>query len=111
MDKRGYEERLAKAERDNADLGWRLALAQSAYALMCKAYDALQAYGIDYRKLHTYPLWEKLLPVGKTYDDPVARSALTNWVQRCMHDIDAAVRRKTSLKLAVDNEPDPEHGI
>lgn len=111
MDKSHYEHMLVQQTAKIDDLGWRLELAKSYGALMTKAYDALQAYGIDYRKLRTYSLWEKLLPVGVTFDNPAARSALSNWVQRCVHDIDAAIRRRTQIGKVVDNAADPENGI
>jgi len=111
MDRERYEALLADANKTNQDLGWRLHLAQAFGSLMVRAYDALQAYGIDYRKLRTYTLWEKLLPEGATFDNPSARQAISNWITRCSHDLDAAIKRKLNLKLAYEQEPDPDNGI
>lgn len=110
MDQSGYERTIADLRKENDDLGWRLALAQSCYQMMIKAFDALLYYRVNFRELRTYPLWEKLLPVGKTFDNPAARTAITRWVQQVIHDIDAAVRRK-GFKIAAEQEPDPENGI
>lgn len=111
MDNHEYEATIRDLRRENADLGWRLTLAQSCYDMVLKAYDALLSYRIDYRTLRTYSLWEKLLPQGATFDNPAARSAITNWISRVRHDIDAAIRRKTNIKLAHEQAPDPENGI
>lgn len=111
MDQQRYEHALVELHAKVADLGWRLALAQKFGALMTKAYDALQSYGIDYRKLRTYALWDSLVPVGITFDNPAAQSKLMEWVTRCGHDIDAAIRRKTNIKLTIDQKADPENGI
>lgn len=108
MDKERYENVIATQNVKLDDLGWRLALAQSFGQLMVKAYDALQSYGIDFRKLRTYPLWEHLMPVGATFDKPNARTKISQWVSKCAHDIDAAIRRKRDVKLAVDNKEEDD---
>lgn len=106
-EKKRYEDIIAKHASERADLSWRLVLATRFGQLMSKAYDALQAYGVDYRQLRTYKLWEHLLPTGATFDNPSAREAITGWLTKCSNDIDAAIRRRLNIKeVELHNDPD-----
>lgn len=107
-DKIRYEEIIAKQREELDRLSWRVVLAQTLSGFLLRAYDALQAYGIDYRKLRTYGLWEKLLPQGENFDKPEARPVITKWLQQISNDLDAAIRRKLNISKVIDNSHDED---
>lgn len=80
-----------------ADREWRLVLSQSFSKLMVKAYTALQAYRIDYRKLQSYKNFDGI-DWFEGSDTLRYRETMTRWITEINHDIDAAIRRKTNIK-------------
>lgn len=87
----------------------KLTLAEEFGRLLLKAYDALLHYGINFKTLRTYSLWEKVsefkdTPIPDELTHRIAKSqALLKWIGRVSNDIDAALRRKLNIHLAVDN--------
>lgn len=94
MDKKLYEAALAKANKERDDLAQRLGMAQQAYQLMVKAYDALLYHGVNFRSLKAYEFWEKFLHHGEKTPEGHKTRTLGDWIVKLRNDIDAAVRRK-----------------
>jgi hypothetical protein len=76
-----------------AELTIRLSLAHAFAQMLLKAYDALQAHGIDYRKLPSYAD-EARLDAARTLPIHEGQVAFMDWMGRIERDIAAAIRRK-----------------
>jgi len=78
----------------------KLHLAQAYAAILDRAYDALLHYGINFKSLRTWSMWEKF---SEHHDEPVEgdtdkRPKLYEWLTRVGRDLDAAVLRRKNLK-------------
>lgn len=95
---------IAALTRENGDLKTRLHLAQAFGQILNKAYDALLHYGVNFKSLRTWSLWERF---SEHHESPVVgdtdkRERLYEWLTRVGRDIDAAVRRKQHIKEVKD---------
>lgn len=88
------EDALAKASQERDDAIQRLNLAQQAYQMMVRAYDALLYHGVNFRKLKTYELWEKFLHHHEQPAEGHKTRTLGDWIVKLRNDIEAAIRRK-----------------
>lgn len=95
---------IATLTAEVGELKTRLHLAQAFGQVLTKAYDALLHYGVNFKSLRTWALWEKF---SEHHDSPVTedtdkRERLYEWLTRVGRDIDAAVRRKQNIREVKD---------
>lgn len=89
------EAALERANKERDDALQRLNLAQQAFQLMTRAYDALLHHGVNFRSLKAYEFWEKFLHHGEKTPEGHKTRTLSEWIVKVRNDIDAAVRRKS----------------
>lgn len=95
MDRKLYEAALAKANKERDEAVQKLGMAQQAFQLMTRAYDALLHHGVNFRTLKAYEFWEKFLHHGEKTPEGHKTRTLSDWIVKVRNDIDAAVRRKS----------------
>lgn len=93
------EAALERANKERDDAVQKLGMAQQAYQLMVRAYDALLYHGVNFRSLKSYEFWEKFLHQGEKTPEGHKVRTLGDWIVKVRNDIDAAVRRKSIKEI------------